>query len=365
MLIVAGGTGGHILPAVAFGDWVRRERPDVTVHYMSGSRPVELEIYRVSEIEPFVMKLSGSPFGISGAGRVKRLVELVASCAQVWTYMKCLAPDLCVLFGGYASMPALIVAKMKKIRLVLHEQNARAGRVTKLAEKLSVPVASGWETCLPLRRGSFHRVGVPIRKFLKIAKDDAWRVLGQSEWRGGGPVVCVLTGSLGSGTVLETLNSLASSEGFSSWKFLVINPDVASPRDILPNLTHLPRMWNIAPLYAVSDMAVTRGGASTLSEVEALDIPAVLMPWKNAADDHQTENAAVFAKSDKIRIWDEESDSLEDLADKLNNLRSIYYSKTNDVSKRLYNADGAAEKICREFWDFAVGLRKGEISFGG
>jgi UDP-N-acetylglucosamine--N-acetylmuramyl-(pentapeptide) pyrophosphoryl-undecaprenol N-acetylglucosamine transferase len=365
LLLVAGGTGGHILPAVAFGDWVRREREGVAVSYMSGARPVELEIYRACGIEPFVIKAAGSPIGAPFAKKISRWSDILISVFQAWRYIRRRSHDLCVLFGGYVSAPALLVCLMKGIRAVFHEQNAQAGKVTSLAARLGVPVASGWDECAPLRRGAYERVGVPIRRFRDIGRGEALRILGVEESQIEGPIVSVMTGSLGSGRLTETLDAISEMETFAKWRFIVVNPGVTSPSEAGRNMMHVPRMWDISPLYAVSDMVITRAGGSTLSEVEALSIPAVIVPWRKSADGHQMKNARQLMGSPIIRVWDESSESLGDLADMLNDLYIIHLMEANHTAKRLYNASKSREKTCGALWDLAIDSGKGEIDFEG
>jgi UDP-N-acetylglucosamine--N-acetylmuramyl-(pentapeptide) pyrophosphoryl-undecaprenol N-acetylglucosamine transferase len=361
-MLVAGGTGGHILPAVAFGDWLCREKPKINVSYMSGSRAVELEIYRASNIEPFVLSASGSPMGVSGTRRLKRFAELPKSFLQANRIMKKLSPDICVMFGGYISMPALFAVKMRGIRSVLHEQNARAGRVTRIAARLRVPIASGWKDCEPLPASLRTEVGVPIRRFKSVGKDEARLFLGVNEDKGV-PLVTVMTGSLGSEKLPEVILRLTRLGEFSSWKFLIIDSSVGISQSAGKNVVRMPRMWDISALYAASDVLITRGGASTLSEIEALGIPSVVVPWRKASDDHQMKNALAVA-SEKIKIWDEDKDSLTDLSDKLQKLYTSYCHENRDTGNLLYNACETGEKSCRRLWEFVADFMRGDVGFG-
>jgi UDP-N-acetylglucosamine--N-acetylmuramyl-(pentapeptide) pyrophosphoryl-undecaprenol N-acetylglucosamine transferase len=358
MMIVAGGTGGHIFPAIAFGDWVRREKPGVELNYVSGSRGVELEIYRSLNIEPLVLGASGSPLGVSGARSLKRWGELLLGFVQANRFMKRAKPDLCLMFGGYVSFPALVVGLMRGIRSVMHEQNALAGRVTKIASALGVPVASGWKDCEPLAPARYTRVGVPVRPLKSMSGRDAFKVLGVN--LPDGPVVSVMTGSLGSESMMDMLTNLAALDALASWNFLVIDPSAGEPAEISRGVTSIPRMWDISPFYAAGDLLVTRGGASTLAEAEALGKPAIVIPWRGAKDDHQMKNALSASDSEKILIWDEKNDSLTDLANKLQNLYAKFISKNGVSGNLLYNADEASETNCRRLWDFVVDLFKGE-----
>jgi UDP-N-acetylglucosamine--N-acetylmuramyl-(pentapeptide) pyrophosphoryl-undecaprenol N-acetylglucosamine transferase len=119
---------------------------------MSGSRQVELEIYRSFKIEPMALKIEGSPIGASRGEKLRRWKDLIQSVPQAMKIMKKIKPELCVLFGGYSSFAALLAAAAGKIPAIVHEQNADAGKVTRAASFVGISVASGWENCSPLAR---------------------------------------------------------------------------------------------------------------------------------------------------------------------------------------------------------------------
>jgi UDP-N-acetylglucosamine--N-acetylmuramyl-(pentapeptide) pyrophosphoryl-undecaprenol N-acetylglucosamine transferase len=359
MMLVAGGTGGHILPAIAFGDWLRREKPHVKIDYMSGSRPIEREIYHASNIEPCAIEITGSPAGIKGVRSLLRWADLIKGVLEAGRILKNMSPDACVLFGGYASVPALVYGRVKGIYSVLHEQNALAGRVTKLASKLGVKIASGWDNCEGLQRSRYIPVGVPIRRIPLMPKETAWEALGVCPHTGGGPVVSVMTGSLGSGGMANILTELARLKSLASWFFFLIDPASETPR-LAGNIARLPHMWDISPLYSVSDMLITRGGASTLTEAAAMRKPTVVVPWRGAADDHQMKNA-VAASGEMTLVWDERTDSLGELALKLERLYDKHIREDGSTTDLLYNSGKAGEANCRRLWDFVANYWKGEV----
>jgi UDP-N-acetylglucosamine--N-acetylmuramyl-(pentapeptide) pyrophosphoryl-undecaprenol N-acetylglucosamine transferase len=362
MMLVAGGTGGHILPAIAFGDWLRREKPNIEIDYMSGSRPIEREIYRASNIEPRAINITGSPAGARGARSLWRWADLIKGAVEARRILKNFSPDACVLFGGYASVPALAAGRVTGRYTILHEQNALAGRVTKLASKLGVKIASGWENCEGLKRSRYTPVGVPIRRMSQMPKETAWDALGMRPNKGGGPVVSVMTGSLGSGGMANILTELAGREPFLSWFFLLLDPERETPHSA-GNIVRLPHIWDISPLYSVSDMLITRGGASTLTEAIAAQKPTLVVPWRGAADDHQMKNtlALLAISGETALLWDERGDSLDELALKLERLHDKYILGNGRVANLLYNSGEASEINCRRLWCFVANYWKGEV----
>jgi UDP-N-acetylglucosamine--N-acetylmuramyl-(pentapeptide) pyrophosphoryl-undecaprenol N-acetylglucosamine transferase len=356
VMLAAGGTGGHILPAVAFGKWLFVNHPGVEVCYMSGSRRIELEIYRSLKIEPLALKIEGSPVGAPWGKKLRRWKDLIRSVSQATKIMKEKRPELCVLFGGYSSFAALMAAIAGKIPAIIHEQNADAGRVTRIALFLGISIASGWENCHPLARKNFVRVGVPIRPIRSMEKDEAIEALGLNAELADGPAVAVMTGSLGSEKLTKTMEELSSMDGFASWSFLAIDHEADAPKKISRNFTRLPKMWDIAPLYNIADILITRGGASTLAEVEASGLPSIIVPWRRASGDHQMKNAMELARLGRAGIWDEDSDKLADLAEKLKKLHRSHGATRRDIGKRMYNA---SENICERLWNHCCGLREG------
>jgi UDP-N-acetylglucosamine--N-acetylmuramyl-(pentapeptide) pyrophosphoryl-undecaprenol N-acetylglucosamine transferase len=276
--------------------------------------------------------------------------------------LKNFSPDACVLFGGYASVPALAAGRVMGIYTVLHEQNALAGRVTKLASKLGVKIASGWGNCEGLKRSRYTPVGVPIRRMPPMPKETAWDAIGLSPHKGSGPVVSVMTGSLGSGGMANILTELAKRESFPQWLFLMLDPGSETPHSA-GNIVRLPHMWDISPLYSVSDMLITRGGASTLTEAIAARKPTLIVPWRGAADDHQMKNAlaALAVSGETALVWDERADSLDEFAVKLEILHGKYIRGNSFTANLLYNSGETAETNCRRLWCFAANHWKGEV----
>lgn len=333
--------------------------------YMSGSRALELEIYDKSGIRPFILELEGSPLGAPRGKKISRWREMAKSFGRAKRIIVSREKqnyDLCVMFGGYVSLPALSVCKMRKIRSLVHEQNAVAGTVTRIASALNIPVASGWNVCEPLKKNNFTYTGIPVRKMKRIDAAEAWRSLGFSEAAKGSPVVVATTGSIGSAAVGQMIEELALDPKHRGWSFLFIDSDAAKPEKTGENFFRLPRMWNMEALYSVADILVTRAGASTLAEVAALGIPALVIPWRGSAKDHQMKNALQASKLPGIVVWDEKRENAEELSRKIGELNVSRLSKNGDTAKKMYNV---FENVCGSLWGLTAAIMKGEIHFEG
>ena len=180
IILAAGGTGGHIWPALSFGAWINKNHAECEVRYVCGSRPLEREIYAAAKAEPVVLPVDGSPLAGRGAGqKLARMRALLASYGRASSLVKDFRPDAALVFGGYLSLPVIMACRRAGVRCALHEQNARAGKVTRLASKLGMEIYSGWSECEPLPKKKFIRTGVPVRDFalpaqsvLQTTRDD-------------------------------------------------------------------------------------------------------------------------------------------------------------------------------------------------
>ena len=311
ILIASGGTGGHIFPAIVFGKGLQDKGN--TVSWLCGSRELEGVIYRSAGIEPVVLPLSGSPMGTRSVTKIlTRISDVFKSISMTAKYIKEFKPDEIYLFGGYISFAPLIVAKVKGIPVTLHEQNAVAGRVTRMASKMRAKIITGWPVCEGIK--DFEYTGTPVRDPVRMTRDEALRTLGV-EVREGTKVVGVAGGSLGSGPLSEILRETAKL--CPEFEFVFLS---SKDKHDEGNAHFLPPQWDMNPFYSACDVLVCRSGGSTLSEAMKWGMPTVTIPWPGAMDNHQAKNAAEFVKLfEDGRIFDE-NDSPERLAEMIRSI---------------------------------------------
>jgi UDP-N-acetylglucosamine--N-acetylmuramyl-(pentapeptide) pyrophosphoryl-undecaprenol N-acetylglucosamine transferase len=353
LAIVAGGTGGHIVPAVAFAQWVRLYRDKTRIRFYCGSRPFEKEIFSSENILPKVLPIDGSPISGTIFRRVVRFSGLSVSTLICLTDFLSWKPDAVLLFGGYSSLPALFAARALKIPVYVHEQNAVAGKVTRLAASWGAPVFSGWNKCTGLDPGKFTHTGIPTRLFRHLPPEEAWLKLNCEGSVPESRKVLVLGGSLASSTISKLARQLAGMPLFRSWLFLILGPEGATKR--IKNVIYVSRTWDMSPLYSLADCAISRGGASTLAELASFEIPSIVVPWKKAADDHQSENAKIFSEKGYGYTWEEDSDNLKTLSDRLYKLpelevraASVHHAPGSScVGKAIWNGVFPEGRCCR------------------
>lgn len=307
ILIVSGGTGGHIFPAVVFGKWLEKNA-GASVTYMSGSRPIEATIYDSAGITPLRLSMEGSPLGVRSPGRIlKRTLSLFSAFGETSRYIKNITPDAVFLFGGYVSFAPLLICRKKGIPVIMHEQNAVAGRVTRIASRLGAVITSGWQECDGVKK--FTPVGIPTREPIHIEREAALSGLGL-HIDANRKIVGVAMGSLGSRPLAEAVTGAASTLAEKNIEIIILG-DAADDIAVPVNVHFIGRQWDMNPFYSLCDALVCRAGGSTLAEALRWRIPSVTVPWSAAADGHQERNAKCFAAIGGGAVWHEGGDQSE------------------------------------------------------
>ena len=205
ILIASGGTGGHIFPAIVFGKNLQENGDNVK--WLCGSRNLELTIYESAGITPEILPIAGSPMGTKSPVKVLgRIRDLLKSITMTSRLIKTFRPDSIYLFGGYISFAPLILGKIRSIPVTLYEQNAVAGRVARIAEKLGAEICTGWPVCEGIKH--FRYTGTPAREPVRLCRDEALRELGLS-LPADRKIVGIAGGSLGSGPLSELMRKTA------------------------------------------------------------------------------------------------------------------------------------------------------------
>lgn len=302
-IFAGGGTAGHLLPGLAVADvLVERGHDPASIHFVTSDRGTEAKL------------LAGSGFGhdqLTGRGIQRKLdrsnaaaaAGLLRATAAGLSMVRRRRPKVVVCLGGHASFACAAAATVLGVPLVLMEQNVRAGAVNRLLRRFAAASAVSFEgTDLPRAVVT----GNPLRPQLRAAASHPDRVaaraaLGLSPER---TVLSVFTGSLGSQRVNEAVAGVV--EHWADRRDLAIRhitgtrdyASLAAARPPLPDggLDHqlIEYEEHMELLLAATDIAVTRAGAGTCSELTAFAIPAIVVPLPIATRDHQTANAEVL-----------------------------------------------------------------------
>ncbi len=293
IVVSAGGTGGHIYPALAVIDKLKSKHKDLEVLYIGTKNRMESEL----------IPKRGIPFkGIEIYGFTKNVlrdiknVYLVTSnvhkCKKILKEFK---PDLVLGFGGYVTYPVLKAAKKLKLKTFLHEQNSIVGKTNKaLANNIDLVAVSFLSTMKKFKNAKrVVYTGNPCGEAATLAKPIKKSDIGLDDKK---KLVIVVSGSLGSSTINDKMKEFLLLSRKASYQVVYITgnkhyDDFVKDTKFAPNIKVLPYLDNLSGLMKNAQLIITRAGASTMSEVLALNLPAIFIPSPYVANNHQYYNA--------------------------------------------------------------------------
>lgn len=362
VIISGGGTGGHIFPAIAIADAIRRRYPDSEILFVGADNRMEM-----TRVPAAGYRIEGLPIaGFNRSNILKNipiLKQLFSSLTKAKKIINQFKPDIAIGVGGYASGPLLKVASAKKIPTLIQEQNSYAGLTNKyLAKKANTICVAydGMERFFP--ESKIVITGNPFRQDLitDISKAKAYEYFNLDPQM---KTILVLGGSLGARTINQSivlqLDQLDLEPIQLVWQcgtnYLYENSITLQDKVNKKNIHLYDFIDRMDYAYAVSDLVVSRAGASSISELSILKKPSILVPSPNVAEDHQTKNANfLVSKNAAVMISDQDavgtllSKAIELVTDsKLLNTLSVNISKlakpdaadkiVDEVVKLVYN----------------------------
>lgn len=329
VIFTCGGTAGHINPALALAGLIRQRRPDSEILFVGAHRGMERRLieeagwpFRAVEISSF--HRSFKPKEIRH--NLISLKNLLSSPAQARALLKEFPADLVVGTGGYASYPMVQAASKLGIPTAIHESNAIPGLTTRLLEGHADLIMVGFEEC---RKNYKHPdkvlvTGTPVRgDFFALTKAEAKVKLGMDDGR---PLVVSFWGSLGAGAMNRQMAEFLALEAKDRPFHHIHGAGVVGSRQMADylsqagvDLSKTPEIEvreyinDMGTLMRAADLVICRAGASTISELTALGVPAIIVPSPNVANNHQEYNARVLANAGGAEMILEQDSSGEKL----------------------------------------------------
>ncbi len=348
VLIMAGGTGGHIFPGLAVAK--RLMADGVEVHWLGTEKGLEARLIPEAAIPIQYIKISG----VRGKGVKEMLLAPLRILTAVWQASRIireLKPDVVLGMGGFVSGPGGIASWLLKRPLVIHEQNAKPGTTNKWLAKVAQKILEGFPHTFTNRK-KVMMVGNPIRHDILSP---------HLPERGGNARLNLLIvgGSLGAAAINQIVPQALAALPES------MRPDVYHQTgekhyaDTLKAYQHVSVSAKIAPFindmhkaYAWADIVLCRSGALTVAELCAAGVGAILVPFPYAIDDHQTANAAFMVKADAALLIQQSLLTVDKLTDILQEFTALpaRCQAMATAAYQLRNAD-ATDKIvavCRE-----------------
>lgn len=328
MLIGAGGTSGHINPALTLANYTKEQNPEAEIVFCGLKDSLEAEIvaragYKLEYIRAVVLPSRGS------RKKLRWLRENISGVWQCLKYIRRYKPDIVVSTGGFVGSPLVFAGLLLKKPVLLHEQNALPGRSNRFFGPFCKAVCISFAESVKYFKRKTRTVltGNPVSAgFFKLTKEEARRKLNIAE-----DVfhIVMMGGSLGARSLNNAVADLVESGKWAAMiaeypnLFLTISTGMQRGKEICRQLSAVPNITASEYLYdglfwmASADLFVGRAGAMTCAELAALGLPSILIPYPYAADDHQTFNARTLTDVGAALMCRDQEFSAEYLHDQI------------------------------------------------
>jgi UDP-N-acetylglucosamine--N-acetylmuramyl-(pentapeptide) pyrophosphoryl-undecaprenol N-acetylglucosamine transferase len=310
ILVMAGGTGGHIFPGLAVAEYLRICGWNVS--WLGNQNGMEYRLVKACDF-PFEAVEFG---GLRGKGLKAKFmlpINLMRASFQSWKIMRRLKPSVVLGMGGYITFPGGLVTKLLKRPLVLHESNSVAGSANRALAKIAMRVLTGF----PNTMQSAEWVGNPIREEFDHVTAPALRY----EQRQGPLSILVVGGSLGAAALNEHIPAALALIAKQERPIVIHQAGDKHLADLEKRYAQLGVEADIRPFiddmpaaYAQADLVICRSGAMTVSELAACGVASCLIPFPYAIDDHQTANAKFLSDVGAAILLPQQNLNPQDLA---------------------------------------------------
>lgn len=339
---MAGGTGGHVFPAIAIAK--KLQGYGAEVHWLGTRRGLEAEL--IPELKLPIHYISVA--GIRGKGMINLFLfplQMLIACSQTLYLFLKIKPNCVLGMGGFVSGPGGLMAWLLRKPLIIHEQNAVMGMTNKILSRLATKILLGVD------------VGNPVREAILAIEEPSQRFAERN-----GPLrLLVLGGSLGAlalnQLVLEALVGISEKDRPEVWHQtgkLHYEVTLKNYQDKAIAANIMPFIEDMAAAYAWADLVVCRAGAMTVSELIAAGLASILMPFPFAVDDHQTRNAEQLVQAGAaicIQQCDLSAAVLMQLLTEFSGDRKrlIEMAQAAHNLNKVYNAAEKIAQLCLEY----------------
>lgn len=350
VIVVAGGTGGHIYPAIAIINKIKEKEKNSDILYIGTTDRMEKDV-----IPKLGIKYKGIPMkGINRKnifGNFKVIKMFNDAVKEAREIIKEFKPDVVVGAGGYITAPVLYAAHKEKIPVLIHEQNSVPGVSNKFISSFADTICVSLPGSVELfDKKKVVYTGNPRSEEIIDCKIYKKQELGFDKDK---KLVVFVMGSLGSTTMTKKMKELIPNFENKHYQVLIITgnnyyddyKDVEVPK----NVKLLPFMDNLINLLKDTDLIVSRAGASTISEITAIGLPSILVPSPYVTNNHQYKNAKELEDNKACKILLEEDFNTKNVlleVDKIfDNIEEYKEMKENS---RILGIDDSASKIYDE-----------------
>lgn len=315
VIISAGGTGGHIYPALAILNKIKEKDPKAEILYIGTKNRMEKDIvpkagYKFIGINVTGLKRSLNPKNIKSAFL---FVNAISKCKKI---IKKFKPDIVIGVGGYVSAPVIYAAHKLGIKCCIHEQNSCFGVTNKFASNFADKVFVSFKSSIDKIEDKSKVVytGNPCSENAikeEVAKKEEYDLTPSKK------LVLIVMGSLGSKTVSDKMKNLLTLFNNKDYEVMFVTGknyyDEYKKNNYTSNIKIVPYVDNMVRLLKKTDVLVSRAGASTLSEIASLNVPSILIPSPYVTENHQYKNAMDLVSKDAALLLEEKDLNGDDL----------------------------------------------------
>ncbi len=304
VLIAGGGTGGHINPGLAIAKYILEKNPTAEVTFVGTKRGLETKLVPREGFTLETITVRGFRRKLS-FDTIVALKELAQSFFQASKLIKRLKPDIVIGTGGYVCGPVLYMAAKKKLPTLIHESNAFPGITNRLLEKYVSCVAVSFKDAEKYfkNKDKLYYTGNPVRQELLTANRHV--SLKKLDLVEGKPLVVAMGGSRGARKINETIAEMLNTRFKGEFNLIFatgeaqfndINLSICLDEKYKKMVKVVPYIYDVAQIYTASDLMICRAGAITISELQTMGTPAILIPSPYVTANHQEHNARSLEK---------------------------------------------------------------------
>lgn len=348
IIISAGGTGGHIYPALAIINKFKQKEKNLEVLYIGTHNRMEKDIIPNENIKYVAIEIYGFTKNI--VNDIKCLFLLNKAYKKCINIMKEFKPDVVIGVGGYVTYPVIKAASKLGIKTFIHEQNAIPGKSNKVLSKYADVIGVSFEESIKyFKHNNIVMTGNPVGENAIDIKSASKDEFGLNKTK---KLVLIVSGSLGSSSLNPKLKEFLSSISKENYEVLLVTGknyfDYFNNTKYSSNVHLEPYINNLTRVMKMSDVMITRAGASTTIEIMSLNIPSIFIPSPNVANNHQYYNALALKNNNAGLLIEEKDVNSNILKENINillNDKSKYLEmknnlkrlSINDSSTRIYN----------------------------
>lgn len=348
VIIAGGGTGGHIFPAVAIANALKRLRPACEILFVGANGKMEME-----KVPKEGYKIIGLDIaGFNRSSLLKNILlpfKLIKSFKQASEVLNQFKPDVAVGVGGYASFPVLYMAQRKGISTLIQEQNSFAGKSNKILGKKAKAICVAYENMdrfFPVK--NTIKTGNPVRASIANANVSRLEAIDFFKLQANKKTVFAFGGSLGAKSINEAL--VAAIHFFKDNNIQLIwqtgtsfyQTALQQSKGYEETIKVFEFIREMDYAYAAADVIISRAGASSISELCIVGKPVVFVPFPFASEDHQTHNALALVKHNAammVKDADAKNELIKKVESLLHDETQCAMMRNNIKQLQVLNAD--------------------------